>query len=203
MHEGPFNKHEAEGPPIYVINGEHDGGIREDWLDAAEYIAHMECGIAFARRREEPCIESMLRRRRDGLEPAFLMVGKRVSLDAVGETVTGTIEHGQTFLAWAKLVGDNPEALRLFDEAFLGSFESAAEFAGQVMGELGPLSADASEEDHQMQMLFLANELADELQRRGVICAIPNPTAGVWVFRTTHPNTIAATAQEQRGGEDA
>lgn len=203
MHEGPFDKHEAEGPPIFVINSEEGGGIRQDWTDTAEYIAHIESGIAFSERRAEPCIEAMLRRRHDRLEPAFLMVGKRKSLEAIGETTVGTIEHGQAFLAWARLVGDNPEALRLFDEAFLGTWESAAEFAGQVMGELGPLSADASDEDRQMQMLFLANELAEELQRRGIICALPNPATGVWVFRMTRPERAAATTEHQKGGEDA
>ena len=119
------------------------------------------------------------------------MVGKRKSLGAIAEATTGIIEHGQAFVAWADLVGDDPEALRRFDAAFLGSWDSAAEFAEQVMGELGPLSADASEEDQQFHMLLLASELAEELQRRGVICAIPNlrgecgSSDGLWATTTS------------------
>lgn len=198
MHEGPFDKHKAEGTPIYVVNSGEDGGMREDWMQAAEYIAHIEGGIAFSRRREQRSIGSMLRRGHDELEPAFLMVGRRESLEATAQTVTGIIEHGQAFLAWANMVGDDPESLRHFDEAFLGSWESAAEFASQVMGELGPLSAEASEEDQQFHMLLLASELAEELLRRGVICAVPNNRGGIWVFRGPHD---APPSRNQKGGE--
>ena len=101
------------------------------------------------------------------------------------------------------LVGDDPEALRLFDEAFLGSWESVADFANQLMGELGPLSADASEEDQQFHMLLLANELAEELQQRGVICAIPNNRDGVWVFRPPEKRAPQDRTGVTKGGEHA
>ena len=203
MHEGPFDKHKAHGPAIYVANCGEDGGMRKDWMDAAEYIAQIESGNAFSRRREERTIESNLHRGRDGVEPGFLMVGRRESIEAIAESVTGIIEHGQAFVAWAHMVGDDPEGLRLFDEAFLGSWESAAEFASQVMGELGPLSAETSEEDQQFHMLVLANELAEELVRRGVICAVPNNRGGIWVFRGPRSPEPQEQTNITKGGEDA
>jgi hypothetical protein len=203
MHEGPFDKHEAEGPPIYVANNDEDGGMREDWMDAAEYIAHVESANAFSRRRQEQSIEPMRRQGHDELEPGFLMVGRRKSLEAIAESVTGIIEHGQAFVAWAHMVGDDPEGLRLFDEAFLGSWESAAQFASQIMGEPGPLSTDASGEDQQFRMLLLASELAEELLRRGVICAIPNNRGGIWVFRGSQGQQQREQSDSATGGEDA
>lgn len=203
MHEGPFDKHEAEGPPIWPVDTAKGGGICEDWLDIAERIAHTERNVArwlahvanrCARALEPKC---------DDVEPGFLMVGSRDSLRAVAETASGAIEYGQAFLAWAHVVGNDPLALASFDQAFLGSWENAAAFASEVMGELGPLSADASEEDRQMQMLLLANELADELQRRGVICTVPNNDCGVWVFRLQRSEQPVQAPVEAKGGDDA
>lgn len=201
MHEGPFESGVEDDRPIYVADTRKDGGLRDDWKDAAEYIAHIEGGIALSLRAEAERAGSP-RLGHDSLEPGFVMVGKRESLGAIAQATAGIVEHGQAFVAWADMVGDDPEALGLFDHAFLGSWESAAAFASQIIEGLGPLSTDTSEEDRQMRMLFLANELADELQRRGVICAIPNPTAGVWVFRMPGSKQVAATAEDQKGGED-
>jgi hypothetical protein len=200
MHERAFDSAEEDDRPIYVANDGQDGGLRGDWREAAEVIAHIEGGIALSRRTRQPHGST---HGDDELQPGFVMVGRREGLSAIAETTTGIIEHGQAFVAWADLVGDDPEALRRFDEAFLGSWESAAEFANQLMGELGPLSADASEEDQQFHMLLLANELAEELQQRGVICAIPNNRDGVWVFRPPGEPTPQDRTGVRKGGGHA
>lgn len=201
MHEGAFEGAEEDDRPIYVANDREDGGLRDDWREVAEVIANIEGGMALRR----------LRRRRAGLDlpdgdqlqPGFIMVGRRASLAAIAEATTGIIEHGQAFAAWADLVGDDPEALRHFDKAFLGSWDSAAEFAKQLTAELGPLTADESEDDQQFRMLLLANELAEELQRRGVICAIPNHRGGVWVFRPPQEQPRQPEAESAKGGDHA
>ncbi len=198
MHEGSFDSAEEDDRPIYVANDRKDGGLRDDWREVAEVIANIEGSIAIRR----------LHRRRvgldlpngDELQPGFVMVGRRKSLSAIAEATTGIIEHGQAFVAWSELVGDDPEALRRFDEGFLGSWDSAAKFAEQVMGELGPLSAGASEEDQQVHMLLLASELAEEMQRRGVICAVPNQRGGVWVFRPPQGDSPQADGEPAEGG---
>lgn len=201
MHEGRFDGAEEDDRPIYVANDRRDGGLRDDWREVAEIIANIEGGLALRR----------VHRRRAGLDlpdgdqlqPGFVMVGRRQALSAIAEATTGIIEHGQAFVAWAKLVGDDPEALRHFDDAFLGSWDSAAEFASQLMGELGPLAADASEEDRQFHMLVLASELAAELERRGVISAVPNSAGGVWVFRSCFGDRLSPNAEAENGGKDA
>ena len=200
MREGSFDSAEEDDRPIYVANSGQDGGLRRDWREAAQAIAHIEGGIALSHRNRQRygSIDG-----NDELEPGFVMVGRREGLSAIAEATTGIIEHGQAFVAWADLVGDDPEALRRFDEAFLGSWESAAEFANQLMGELGPLSDDASEEDQQFRMLLLANELAEELQRRGVIWAIPNNRHGVWVFRPPEKRAPKDRTAVTNGGEHA
>lgn len=201
MREGSFEDAEGDERPIYVANSGKGGGLREDWREAAEYIAHIEGGIALWRQdRERQGLELS---RDDELHPGFVMVGSRKALSAIAETTTGIIEHGKAFVAWADLVGEDPNALRRFDEAFLGSWDSAAEFAKQLTDELGPLSADASEEDQQFRMLLLASELAGELQRRGVICAIPNHRGGVWVFRPPQDHSSQQEAETKKGGDHA
>jgi hypothetical protein len=199
MHEGAFESVEEDDRPIYVANDRKDGGLRDDWREVAEVIANIEGGIALRR---------VFRRRAgldlprgDELEPGFVMVGRRESLSAIADATTGIIEHGQAFVAWAGLVGDDPEALRRFDEAFLGSWDSAAEFAKQLTDELGPLYMGESEEDQQFRMLLLASELAEELQRRGVIWAIPNHRGGVWVFRRPQDEPPRPEAETPEGGD--
>jgi hypothetical protein len=200
MHEGSFDSAEEDDRPIYAINNRKDGGLREDWKEAAEYIAHIEGGIALSRRNKQRYGST---HGDDELEPGFVMVGRREGLSAIAEATTGIIEHGQAFVAWADLVGDDPEALRHFDEAFLGSWDGAAEFAERVMAEVGLQPSDASEEDQQFHMLLLASELAEELQQRGVICAIPNNRDGVWVFRPPEKRAPQDRTGVRKGGEHA
>jgi hypothetical protein len=201
MHEESFDSAQDDDRPIYVANDRRDGGLRDDWKFVAEVIAHIEGGIALSRLRRQ--YAGIDRSGEDELEPGFVMVGRRRALGAIAETTAGIIEHGQAFAVWADLVGDDPEALRRFDEAFLGSWDSAADFADQLIAELGPLSADASAEDQQFRTLVLASELADELQRRGVICAIPNQRGGVWVFRPSCDRWKQPDADAQEGGDHA
>jgi hypothetical protein len=201
MHEGSFESAEEDDRPIYVANDRKDGGLRDDWTEVAEVIAHIEGGIALSQlQRQGRGIEMPSD---DELQPGFIMVGRREGLSTIAETTAGIIEHGQAFAAWADLVGDDPEALRRFDEAFLGSWDGAAEFAEQVMAEVGMLSADAPEEDQRFQMLLLASELAEELQRRGIIYAIPNHRGGVWVFRPPQDDPPQSEADPKEGGEHA
>ena len=65
--------------PIYVANDRKDGGLRDDWKEAAEVIAHIEGGIALSR----------LQRKRAGLD--------RPSGDA---TPAGVRHGGQAQVAW-------------------------------------------------------------------------------------------------------
>jgi hypothetical protein len=201
MHERAFDSANEDDRPIYVANDRRDGGLRADWKDFAQVVALIEGKIGLAWRHR--LHEGYELPDEDDPDPGFVMVGKHDSLSTIAETISGVIEHGQAFVAWADLVGDDPEALRRFDEAFLGSWDSAAEFAKQLTDELGPLSADESEEDQQFHMLLLASELAEELQRRGVICAIPNHRGGVWVFRPRQDQTSQEEAEARKGGDHA
>jgi hypothetical protein len=201
MHERGLDNEDEDERPIWVANDRRDGGLRDDWREVAEVIANIEnrSALYWVRRKREGFggIDD------DDIDPGFIMVGRRRSLSAIAEATSGIIEHGQAFRAWADLVGDDPEALHRFSEAFLGSWGSAAEFAQQVLGELGPLSADEFDEDQQLRILVLASELADELERRGVISAVPNPKGGVWVFRPCAEEPPEREADAAEGGRHA
>ena len=183
MYEGPFDSAENDGRPIYVADTRKDGGPREDWKEAAEYIAHIEGGIALSRRKDSPMTR--------GLASPMTNSNRASSWWAGASLLAPSLRQRRASSSTAKrswpgrtLSGRIPRLCDALTRLSWAAGTVRAEFAGQLMGELAPLSADASDEDQQFHMLLLASELADELQRRGVICAVPNPTAGVWVFRT-------------------
>lgn len=58
-------------------------------------------------------------------------------LATVARIGRGIAEHGHAFAAWAAHVGNEPEALDGFDEAYLGRWESTEAYAEQMLDDLG------------------------------------------------------------------
>lgn len=200
MHE--WEPEEEDERPIFTAKVGSDGGLRGDWMDTAEYIADTEGKIALWWRN--PATRgSPVRDGQDHLEPAFVLLGSRESLAFIGETVSGITEHGDPFAAWARHVGGDPEELRRFDDAYLGRWESTEAFVGQLLDEVGPVITEGADGDHQLRVLTNAVELAEELQRRGDICAIKNPEGGVWIFKGARDQSERPQTHKQQGGDHA
>lgn len=186
MHEGkPDDDREGPGPIYNARTSQRsDGGLRGEWLDAAEQIAEVEGWIALwlAHPRSQG---SAVRDGSDHLEPAFLYLGDRVSLAFIAETAEGIAKHGEAFGFWAREMASGPAALEAFERVFLGHWPSATEFAQHVLdsqqdiGDSTGCDDDDSREDAEMN----AESWARDLQRRGEIRVVPSPMGGVWVFR--------------------
>ena len=107
-----------------------------------------------------------------------------------------------------ELVGDDPEALRRSTKVFLGQL-------GECRG-VRPARARRASAALSSRRIARRSAVprcccwpaswARDLQRRGVICVVPNPRGGVWVFRgwsdevRTSPQ---ANGEQQKGGEHA
>ena len=180
MHERLPDKEKGESRPIYVASVRRDGRLRQGWEDAAELIANAEVGLSVRQRLSRG---ETLPTGEDGLNPGFIVVGRREGLEAIAETAGGIIDHGQAFRAWADLVGDDPEALGWFEEAFLGSWADITEFAEQLIAESDHSDAATGDETQCSRRRALARELAEELQQSGDLRAVPNRGGGVWLFR--------------------
>lgn len=186
MHEGkPDDDQEGPGPIYNARTSQRsDGGLRGEWLDAAEHIAEVEGSIALwlahPRSRTSP-----VRDGRDHLEPAFLYLGDRTSPAFIAETAAGITKHGEAFSFWAREMASGRAALEAFEKVFLGHWPSATEFAQHVIDEQrgdedsGHRDDEEPREDAEMD----AESWARDLQRRGEISVVPNPTGGVWIFR--------------------
>jgi hypothetical protein len=202
MHERRLKEDDEEILPALTARVCDDGGLPGDWMETAENIADAEERIAL--RWRNPMSRSFpVRDGRDHLEPGFVLLGSRKSLAFIGETVSGITEHGEVFAAWARHVRGDPKELQRFADAYLGRWESVEAFIGQVLDELPPVITAGADGDHQLGVLTNAVELADELQRRGDICAIDNPEGGVWIFRGARDQSKRPQARKQKGGEHA
>lgn len=190
MYEGSFESAEEDDRPVYLTSIRKDGRLRDDWKHVAGVIAHIEGGIALSRFPQQHADADLPSD--DELQPGFVMVGRRRGLEAIAETAGGIIDHGQAFRAWADLVGDDPEALGLFEEAFLGRWDSVTKFAEQLIAESdGSLATDS------------ASELAKELQRSGDVLAVPSRDGGVWMFGAPEKEPGHDEAGADEGGDHA
>ena len=183
MHERELDEDEEKQPPIFVagISKRKDGDLRAAWTDAAQYIADTERRIALWMRHLSALSEES---GRDETRPGFLCVGDRSSLGFIGAMAAGLIEHGQAFAAWARQAGSDPDMFSRFKDAYLGQWESAEQFAEQMLEYLRPDGTEQSDTgESRPDSHGDAQELAHELQQRGDISVIENPEGGVWIFR--------------------
>jgi hypothetical protein len=184
MHERRPNR-DAERLPIYVAESREpdERELRNAWADAAQFIAETERYIGAGLARDS--LNGEESRGRDERTPGFLYVGERASLAFIAAVAAGIIEHGQAFVAWARQTDGSPDTLSRFKDAFLGSWESAEDFAGQMLAYLH--RADETElhttGESRPDLADKAEQLAQELQQRGDISVIANPEGGVWIFR--------------------
>ena len=88
-------------------------------------------------------------------------------------------------------------------DAFLGSWESAEQFAAQMLEYLRPpTQMEQSAEEVRPDLHGDADELAHELQRRGDISVVANPEGGVWVFRRLQGEALPSSPQRLDGSAE-
>lgn len=128
-----------DGPKIYVasLSDYNAGRLHGAWLDAAMDPEELHAGVQeILSRSPEPIAEEWAIHDYEGF--GELRLSEYESLERVSAVARGIAEHGIAFAAWAAHRGiDDEELHSTFEEAYLGRHDSLADYADQLVEDLG------------------------------------------------------------------
>lgn len=185
------------GPQIYVasLTDYNNGILHGTWLEAAVEPDELQAGITAmlkesptTRRYGEPAEEWAIHDH-EGFGP--LRIGEYHSPEWITKAANGITEHGMAFAAWLANGHGNLEELEdserfeeQFEEQFLGHWDSAVDYAGQLLDDFGLEEAidRAVPEGLRSYVRIDSESFAHDLELGGDITVIDDPEGGVWVF---------------------
>lgn len=185
--------HEAEprdGPRIYVasLSDYNNGILHGRWIDATEDVHDMHELIdemlrsspttaRYGDKAEEWAIHDY-----EGFGP--LRLGEYEALSTVARLAAGITEHGPAFAAWAEQVGTSEaDQLDRFDELYRGEWDSADDYAEQLLDDMGATAAiDGLPEWLQCYVELDVAGFGRDLQLGGDITVVDKPEGGVWIW---------------------
>lgn len=175
------------GPRIYVasLSDYNDGILHGTWLDAAVEHDDLQTGIhqmlaasPTARRYGEPAEEWAIH---DVEGFGGLSVGEYESVERITAMAKGIAEHGLAFAAWVADVGGDAADTQRFEEAFLGSWDSAEDYARQLVDDLGTPNGLHGFDEWLLSHIDYSS-IARDLTLGGDNTVVEKPGGGVWVF---------------------
>jgi antirestriction protein len=104
-------------------------------------------------------------------------------MERVTTVALGVTEHGPAFAAWVDHGGDVDNEAG-FEEAFVGSWDSAEDYADSLLDDFG-LEAVLDQAVPQALRAYVTIDsegFARDLELGGDITVVANPDGGVWVF---------------------
>lgn len=109
--------------------------LHGEWLDAAVSDDELQAGVQnILASSHEPGAEEY------GIfdydEFGAFRVGEYEQLDVVARVARGIAEHGPAFATYAQLHDADPAMLASFEDSYVGEYESAADWAREVLGGL-------------------------------------------------------------------
>ena len=112
------------------------GRLHGEWVDAAVEPDQLHAAVqAILATSQEPVAEEW------GIfdydEFGAFKVGEYDSLEVVSRIALGIREHGPAFAAWAELHDGDEAMCQSFEDAYLGHYDSAEDWAREVLGDLG------------------------------------------------------------------
>lgn len=175
------------GPRIYVASlADYNAGrLHGIWLDADNDIDSLDASIAsMLRTSPEPYAEDWAIHDYEGF--GDLRLDESESLAFVGEMAHGIVEHGPAFAAWAAHV-DSDEAERgRFEDAYLGEWDSVADYAEELLDDLGATEFIEQAPEWLRGYLDLdVDAFIRDLWASGEIIVASTPRGRVWLFRRT------------------
>lgn len=142
MHENqPQPEHEPPAPGLHPriwvcsLADYNNGRLHGDWLDAAVPAGELHAGIQriLASSREPDAEEHAIF---DHDEFGNYRVGEYEDVELVARVARGIAQHGEAFAAWAELHDADPDMLAQFEDAYLGEYDSAEDWAREALADL-------------------------------------------------------------------
>lgn len=174
-------------PAIYVASlADYNSGVLHGaWIDAARDPEDIQADInAMLARSREPNAEEWAIHDYDQF--GRWRVSEYDSVAQVSRIAKGIAEHGYAYAAWADVFDGEPASFDIdsFQEAYLGHYESTADYVDQMADDLGyTQELDKLPESLQPYVRFDTNALARDMELSGDIATVPDPVGGVWIFR--------------------
>jgi antirestriction protein len=198
MHEGaPYdNEHQDDQtnpeeerkaqPRIYVASlvDYNEGRLHGEWIDAAQDEEELErCVKEMLARSPSPGAEEWAIHDYEGF--GLLRLDEFESLASVAKVASGIAEHGPAFAAWAAHVGADSEAIDEFEDAYMGEWESAVAFAGEMLDDMGHIEEIMrGVPAHLAAYVQIDYEgFVRDLVRNGELATLEKPDGGIYVFR--------------------
>jgi len=160
------------------------GRLHGTWLDAAVDTDELVDGVQrMLASSQEPNAEEW------GIfdfdEFGTYRVNEYDDLAQVARVARGIRDHGPAFAAWAELHDGDDAMLDGFEDAFLGAYDTAVDWAREVL-EDGALEAELDRAIPDSLRAYVSIDYAafvHDCQIGGDIDVEANPDGGVWIFR--------------------
>lgn len=189
----PETHPEREQPPrlsprIWVgsLADYNAGRLHGDWLDAAVEDDELLAGVhRILASSHEPGAEE------HGIfdfdEFGTYRVGEYDRLEQVAAVARGIAEHGRAFAAWADFHDGEPGMLAMFEDSYLGAWDTVEAWAEEMLDDLGlDAELDRIVPDSLRNYVYIDYAgFARDAELGGDIWTETNSDGGVWIFRTT------------------
>lgn len=160
------------------------GQLHGEWLDAAvDDTALHEAVQRIIAASPQPDAEEWAIFDFDGF--GGYRVNEYDPIEEVAAIARGIAQHGAAFGPWAEIHDGNADMLAAFEDNFLGTYASAADWVREVVSELGieDLLDKAVPETFRSYVSIDYESFADDERLSGTIHIESTPDGGVWIFR--------------------
>lgn len=190
---GPEASQQAEpepkrSPAIYVASlADYNNGILHGaWIDAARDPEDIQADInAILASSREPDAEEWAIH--DYEQFGRWRVNEHDSVELVSRIAKGIAEHGYAYSAWADVSEGEPASFDIdsFHDAYLGHYDSIADYVEQMADELGYTRELEKLPDYLRNYVRIDYAaIARDMHLSGDIATVDDPNGGVWIFRT-------------------
>lgn len=180
----PVEREPQHRPRIYVasLSDYNAGRLHGRWMDAARDVEELQADIqAMLEASPEPVAEEFAIHDHEGFAQAS--IGEYESLEVVAAVARGIAEHGEAFAAWASVVDNDVEALARFEDGYLGTWDSAQDYAQNLLDDSGAEAAlEALPDWLRPHVQIDVAGFARDLELGGHITIVKGEEGGVHVF---------------------
>lgn len=185
--ESSHDRQPSESPRVWLgsLADYNNGTLHGDWVDATvDDDDLLAAAKAIIDTSETPGAEEWAIFDYEGF--GDLRLGESEDLRVVAAVARGIQEHGPAFAAWAELHDCDPAMLASFSEAYLGEYDSAADWAATVVADF---DVERTLEEHLPEWIARYTRvdleaLAQDAWLSGDVYVVHKPGGGVWLFDT-------------------